>query len=146
MRRLAVSAPAVILVVVTHMALGAGWYAAFEEPWLDAIGKKASDFEAVNPAIYALPVIAAIGGLLLVAWIMSLRGDNTPGGGVLIGLAVWAATVGPFALVHNAFSGFPLDLTLIDGTVELLSFVTAGLIIGASRRRHVPASVVVATR
>jgi hypothetical protein len=37
-----------------------------------------------------------------------------------------AATIVPFALVHNPFTGFPFSRTLIDAGLEALSLTVTG--------------------
>ena len=67
--------PALVLVVVAHLILGAAWYVVLEEPWLAAVGKTAEQVPAGSPALYALPVAAALLNAWLVAWMLD-RSDT----------------------------------------------------------------------
>jgi|Tabmets5t2r1_1033131.scaffolds.fasta_scaffold78082_1 Protein of unknown function (DUF1761) len=114
------------------LLLGAAWYAALAEPWLAAVGKTAQQVPAGSPALYALPVAAALLNAWLVAWMLDRSGRRGALAGVGTGLAVVAATIVPFALVHNAFAGFPLRLTLIDAGLEVVSLAVTGWIVGVA--------------
>jgi hypothetical protein len=127
--------PALVLVVVAHLILGAAWYAVLEEPWLAAVGKTAEQVPAGSPALYNLPVVAALLNAWLVAWMLDRAGRRGAVAGVAAGLGVVAATIVPFALVHNAFAGFPFSLTLIDAGLEVVSLAMTGWILGVTAAR-----------
>jgi uncharacterized membrane protein len=127
--------PALILVVIAHLILGAAWYAVLEEPWLAAVGRTAEEVPAGSPVLYALPVAAALLNAWLVAWMLDRSGRRGAVAGVGAGLGVVAATIVPFALVHNAFAGFPFSLTLIDAGLEVVSLAVTGWILGVAARR-----------
>ena len=101
-----------------------------EEPWLDAVGKTAQQVPAGSPMLYTLPVAAALLNAWLVAWMLDRSGHRGALAGVGAGVSVVAATIVPFALVHNAFAGFPINLTVIDAGLEVISLVVTGWILG----------------
>jgi hypothetical protein len=124
--------PALVLVVVAHLLLGAAWYVVLEEPWLAAVGKTAEQVPAGSLALYTLPVAAALLNAWLVAWMLERSGRRGAVAGVGAGLAVVAATIVPFALVHTAFAGFPFSLTVIDAGLEVVSLAVTGWILGVA--------------
>ena len=129
--------PVLVLVAVAHLALGAAWYVVLEEPWLAAVGETAEQVPAGSPALYLLPVAAALLNAWLVAWMLDQSGRRGALAGISAGLAVVAATIVPFALVHNAFAGFPFALTVIDAGLEVISLAVTGWILGvAAARAH----------
>jgi hypothetical protein len=131
---------AVVAVVALNMVVGAAWYGTLADPWLAALGKGMADFEGQSPAIYLLPMLASIVNALILATVMQLADEVTPAGGLKWALLLWAGLVLPYALVHNAFSAFPLTLTLIDGGGALLTLIGDGLILGLVRPRALTAS------
>jgi Protein of unknown function (DUF1761) len=130
--------PALVLVVVAHLILGAAWYVVLEEPWLAAVGKSAEQVPAGSPVLYALPVAAALLNAWLVASMLDRSGRHGAVAGAATGLGVVAATIVPFALVHNAFAGFPFSLTLIDAGLEVVSLAVTGWILGVAAGRAHP--------
>jgi hypothetical protein len=130
--------PALVLVVVAHLLLGAAWYGLLEGPWLAAVSKTAEQVPGGSLALYALPVAAALLNAWLVAWILDRSGRRGALAGIGVGLAVVAATIVPFALVHNAFAGFPFALTVIDAGLEVVSLAVTGWILGAAAQRAHP--------
>jgi hypothetical protein len=131
---------AIAAVVVLNMVGGALWYGALADPWMSAIGKGMADFEGQSATIYLLPILASILNAVLLATVMQLADEVSPAGGVRWALLLWVGLVFPYALVHNAFSGFPIALTLIDSGLALLTLVGDGLILGLLRPRAVAAS------
>ena len=103
---------AIVAVVVLNMVAGAAWYGLLADPWLSAIGKGMTDFDGQSALIYLLPILASILNALILATVMQLADEVTPTGGVRWALLLWVGLVFPYALVHNAFSAFPLTLTL----------------------------------
>ena len=99
---------------------------------------QATRLPAGSPVLYALPVAAALLNAWLVAWMLDRSGRRGPVAGVGAGLAVVAATIVPFALVHNAFAGFPFTLTVIDAGLEVISLAVTGWILGAAAARAHP--------
>jgi hypothetical protein len=130
---------AIVAVVVLNFVAGAAWYGALADPWLSAIGKGMADFDGQSPMIYVLPILASILNALILATVMQLADEVTPTGGVRWALLLWVGLVFPYALVHNAFSAFPLTLTLIDSGLALVTMVADGLVLGLMRPRAVAA-------
>jgi hypothetical protein len=122
---------AIVVSVIAHFIVGATWYGVFAEPWMNAIGKKMEDFAGQTPLIYLIALVSATVLTLTTIKAMDLANERTIAGGVKWAVLLWLCLSFMYGWVHNAFSGYPFTLTLIDAGQELVAAVLTGVIVGA---------------
>lgn len=129
--------PAVLVAAVAIFILGGLWYSPllFARPWVALSGKTEADIKAAAPG--ALPfVFVFICGLataLAMAIILNHFRPLTAGRGALLGILAWAGFAAATSFGTATFSGTPRALWAINSGYNLVSFVLAGLILGAWR-------------
>jgi uncharacterized membrane protein len=129
---------AVLVAGIVIFLLGGFWYspALFAKKWVALMGKTE---EELKPAPGTMPVkfgLAFVCGLL-VAWTLAVVLNHfaplTPWRGAALGVLCWIGFTGATSFANAIFSGKPKMLWAIDSGYNLVSFVIAGLILGAWR-------------
>ncbi|MFC5407429.1 DUF1761 domain-containing protein [Cohnella soli] len=122
---------AVLAATVMTMVLGFLWYSPvlFAKPWMKEIGLKAENMSGGGAATYVLTALTAIIGTWVLAALLTLT-DGTVGSGVCVGLLVGVAITVKIGM-NYLFEGRSLKLFLITVSYHLVTFVLAGLILGA---------------
>ena len=120
---------AVVVIVLLHMGIGAAWYGLLANPWMEAVGKTEAEFAGMSPAIYLLPIVAALLNTWVLAVLLDRLGRRSLVSGTGAALLLWVGLIVPYDLVHNTFSAFSVSLTIIDTGGELLSLLATGIVL-----------------
>lgn len=123
---------------LVQFMLGAGWYTAFANPWMAAIGKTEAQLMAEHGAS-PLPYIFALVGALIVAytiaWLLPKVDAESAGGGAKTGATLALALIATTLATNYGFEARSLSLWLINTGYMLIGMAVMGAIIGAWRKK-----------
>ena len=129
---------AVWILVMVHMLVGWGWYAAFGEAWLNLNAKTMTDIEqSHSPVPYVIAIVAAIIINYALAWLIARQNAHSAGCGLAIALICWFAFLFVNYATISAFSAFetnPWPLVFINMGRPFIAFAISGLVLGAWRK------------
>lgn len=122
---------AVIVTVVLHQILGFLWYsvAPWAVPRLEALGKPASDVNAVDPVALGLDIVGWILAAYVVAWLIQKTGVNSAGGGAMLAVILWLGLALPTLVPHYAFAGLQTIVTVVDAANVLVALLITAIIL-----------------
>ncbi len=123
----------VLIAAAASFALGAAWYMALSEPWMDAARiKRGADGKPEggdDPKLYLLTFLMQV----LVAGMMrhtfALSGVDSVGKGIVAGLGIGLFFITPWLVINNLYGGRPFKLSLIDGGYVTLGCAVMGLVL-----------------
>jgi F0F1-type ATP synthase assembly protein I len=128
---------AVLASGVAIFILGGLWYSViFGKPWMALMGKTEEQIKsaAAQSSIPLMYLMAFVCGLL-VAWVLAVIlthfANPTPLRGAEVGFLCWLGFAGATSFATALFSMQPKKLWLINSGYNLVSFVIAGIILGA---------------
>ncbi|HEV8659121.1 MAG TPA: DUF1761 domain-containing protein [Thermoanaerobaculia bacterium] len=130
---------AVLVAGVAIFLLGGLWYSLlFAKPWLKAMGMTQEEVKAASASTsMPLSYLGAFICGLLIAWVLAIMIKHFPpvsvGRGAVVGALCWLGFAGATSFASSLFSMKPKELWLINSGYNLVSFVIAGLILGAWR-------------
>jgi len=125
---------AIILAVVSSMALGMIWYMALSKQWVSATGKK--EGELMGEGGNATPFIyAAICQFVIAFFIANLTPALMDGvlnayNGALVGVQLWAGFILTAMIINHRYQNMSWKLTFIDGGYLLGVVFVQGIVIG----------------
>jgi hypothetical protein len=129
---------AVIVAVILHQAIGYFWYS--PAPWavarLTALGRPASDVNAVDPAALVVDIIGWLIASYVIAWLIARTGFTTAAKGAMLGALLWLGIAMPTLLPHYLFAGIKPVVTVIDAANVLVACLLTGAIVGGWRRKE----------
>src|SRR5437764_4399800 len=132
-----VNYPAVLVTAIAIFALGGLWYSPllFTRRWVALSGKSEADIKAAapGPMPFILVFICALLTALVMAIILNHFSPVTVLRGALLGALSWIGFAAATSFGTATFSGQPRALWLINSGYNLVSFVIAGVILGAWR-------------
>lgn len=122
----------VIIAALAGFAVGAAWYMALAEPWMEAAKiEKGPDGKPAGTS--PMPFVLAFIAMLLVAGMMrhtfALSGIDTAGKGLVSGLGIGLFFISPWIMINNAYGGRPFKLTLIDGGYAAIGCAVVGFVL-----------------
>lgn len=129
---------AVLTSGVVIFVLGGLWYsrALFAKRWMALMGKSEADLKAGSSGAVPLMLLLVFVCGLLAAWALAVTlnhfANPTPVRGAMVG-GLWLGFAGATSYANGLFSMKPKQLWLIDSGYNLVSFMLAGLILGAWR-------------
>jgi hypothetical protein len=130
---------AVLTSGVVIFILGGLWYSPvlFAKKWIALMGKSEEELKAASTESMPLMLLQAFLSGLLVAWTLAVILNHfhtpTPLRGAMVGAVCWLGFAGATSYASAVFSLKPRLLWLIDSGYNLVSFILAGLILGAWR-------------
>lgn len=120
----------VILAAVASFAVGAVWYMALAEPWMQATAiPRDADGQpegGQDPKVFALTFVMQLLVAGMMRHIFSLSGIDNIGAGAVAGLGVGLFFISPWIVINNAYGMRPLRLSLIDGGYATLGCAVMG--------------------
>lgn len=124
----------VLVAAISSFALGLGWYHwdVFGKSWAGLLGLTKA--EADNTEGLGMTFVAAVVGSFLAATFLSILMSATATDGLLKG-ALFGALTGvalrlTSLLYHNGFSRQPVELTMINGSYDIVQLAIIGAIVG----------------
>lgn len=122
---------AVIVAAVAAYALGAVWYMALSQPWMDAQGFTAEKIRANrSPVPFIVTFAADLVMAFMLAGVVGHLGQVTLRNGVVSALFLWFGFVLTTLASNYTFGRRPLKLLAIDAGHWLLVLILEGAIIG----------------
>jgi hypothetical protein len=123
---------AVLAATLSTMVLGFLWYSPvlFGNAWMKQIDKKKEEMSGGGPVTYILTALTALLGAWILALLLTLTDVTTISSGLTIGLLVGLSISAKIGM-NYLFEGKKLGLFLITIGYHLVSYLIAGLIIGA---------------
>ncbi|MCD9020825.1 DUF1761 domain-containing protein [Cohnella silvisoli] len=123
---------AVLAATVSTMILGFLWYSPvlFGNAWMKQIGKKKEEMSGGGPLTYILTAVTALVGAWMLALLLTLADKTTISSGLTVGLLVGLSISAKIGM-NYLFEGKKIGLYLITIGYHLVSYLVAGLIIGA---------------
>jgi Protein of unknown function (DUF1761) len=130
---------AVIVAGIAYWLVQAGWYTAFRDPYIAALGLTPDQAAEAAKNISAVPYITALLANMVVAYvigIVSLRtGEPTVAHGMRVALVMWMGfVVTNFATMYS-FEQRPFALLAINSGSTLVGMLLSGAIVGAWTRK-----------
>lgn len=122
---------AVLAATVVTMVLGFLWYSVlFGNAWVKQLGKKKEEMSGGVGLTYGLTALTALIGSWVLALLLTMADETTIASGLLAGLLIGIAVSVKIGM-NYLFEKRPLGLYLITIGYHLVSFLIAGLLIGA---------------
>ncbi|MFK7801630.1 MAG: DUF1761 domain-containing protein [Anaerolineae bacterium] len=123
---------AIIIATVVNMAIGAGWYGYFAEPWMAGNGFTKEQIEA-NPS--NTPYIVAGANSLVMSFVLAnvINWTGATGllNGLLTGLLMWVGFTALTMGANHAFESRSFTMWGINSGMYMVSLTVIGAIIGA---------------
>ncbi|MDU9005150.1 DUF1761 domain-containing protein [Sedimentitalea todarodis] len=123
----------VIAAAATSFVLGAVWYMALAEPWMQAAGiRRDADGGpegGQSPVIFAMTFVLQLVVAGMMRHVFSLGGIDTLGAGLVAGGGVGLFFITPWIAINNAYGMRPVSLTVIDGGYATLGCAAMGLVL-----------------
>ena len=132
---------AVWLAGIVFFALGAVWYTALSEPWLDGIGKTREQVAAehgASPLPYVLALAAGIVIAYALARLIPRLGKASARSGAITGAVLALVFVGSAMAMNYGFEGRPVSLWLINSGYVTAGMAIMGAIVGGWKRKMNP--------
>lgn len=131
MNNLKINHAAVWVIVVLGQVIPATWYGIFAEPWMAMNNLTMEQATSGGSAPYIVSIVTSIAFGYMLAWVfVRMRVDSLMDGlktGFIMGFPI--AILGTMTV--NMFSIRPYGLAWIDGGMNLILWVVAGIILGA---------------
>ena len=128
-----------LVTAVLIFVLGGLWYspALFAKKWIAYQGKTEEELRAeskgAGPAPFVFAFFCGLGISIGMAVLLRHFAPVTPVRGALVGLLCWLGFAAPTSFANAVFSMRPKGLWAIDSGYNLVSFVMAGIVLGAWR-------------
>ena len=122
---------AVVIGVVLSNALGFLWYGPlFGKPWMNALGKKASELQA-SPASYVVTVVTSLITMIVLAAAIRAFGSASVVEGAIVGVVLYIGLTGAPTYVGTTFEGRPVTVWYINALYNVVVFGVMGAVFAA---------------
>lgn len=122
---------AIVVAGVVNMAIGAGWYGFFAEPWMEGNGFTRAQIEADADNI---PYIFAVANSLVMPFVLAnvMRWAGVSGlvNGLLMGLLMWAGFTALTFASNHAFESRGFKMWGINAGMYMVGLMVIGAILG----------------
>jgi len=126
---------AIAVAALAMFFLGAVWYGAFGQIWLNFLGKRKEDLNPSSPAPYITAFVGAVLNAFGLAFTLEAFQVTSIDKAVSYGAALAVFFVLATSAKHYAFSGWKWGLFLIDACYDLIGFCVMSVIIVAMTYR-----------
>ncbi|WP_112320579.1 DUF1761 domain-containing protein [Oceanibium sediminis] len=120
---------AVLLAALASFIWGGVWYGAMAKPWMAANELSEDTIDRRNPVPYVIAFIAAVLVAGMMRHILATQGADGLGAGAMTGFGLGLFIVTPWVATNYAFSGRPMNLTLIDGAYATVGCTIMGIVL-----------------
>ncbi|MEM8858570.1 MAG: DUF1761 domain-containing protein [Chloroflexota bacterium] len=122
---------AIIVAGVVNMAIGAGWYGAFAEPWMAGNGFTREQIEAnADYSPYIVAIANSIVMPFVLANVMNWAGVSGLVNGLLLGLLMWLGFTAFTMGSNHAFESRGFTMWGINAGMYMVGLMVIGAIIG----------------
>lgn len=123
----------VIIATAVAFGLGAAYYGALADPWMQAAGiRQGPDGKpeaGQSPAIFIIAFFLQILVVGMMRHVFSLSGIASPGAGLIGGFGIGLFFISPWIALNNLYGMRPIKLTIIDSGYATLACACAGLVL-----------------
>jgi hypothetical protein len=129
---------AVWLAGIAHFLLGAAWYTAFGELWLEGVGKSKEQLMTESgglPTPYIIAVVAALIIAYTLARVLSRLEVRSAAGGALTGALLALGFIGAAIATNYGFEVRPVSLWLINTGYLVVGMAIMGAIIAPWKKK-----------
>lgn len=130
MKELKINHAAVWVIVVLGQVIPALWYMIFAEPWMEYNGLTMEDAQGAGATPYVVSIVTSIAFGYMLAWVFQRMGVQSVMDGLKTGFIMGFPIAILGTMTVNLFSFRAYELTWIDGGVNLVIWVVAGVILG----------------
>ncbi len=134
MQKLKINHAAVWVIVVLGQIIPAVWYGLFSESWLTMNDLSMEEAQDVGMAPYIVSIVTSVAFGYMLAWVFVRMGVSSMVDGLKTGLIMGFPIAILGTMTVNLFSIRPYGLTWLDGGMNLIMWIVAGLILGAWRK------------
>jgi hypothetical protein len=135
-----VNPAAVVVSGLVFWFIQAGWYTAFSQPYMDALGITPEQMKAATEHPSLLPYVTALLADILVAYVISIvmrqSGAVAVSRGIIVALVLWGGIVMTTLATMYSFEQRPTTLLAINGGSSLIGMLACGIISGAWPRKE----------
>jgi Protein of unknown function (DUF1761) len=120
----------------------AGWYSVFLQKWLDGVGRTREwlTSSGLNPAIqYATALLCGFVAATVLSGFIQVSGPQTLWRGIKVAVGAWLGFVLPIWGTEYIVEVRPWSLYAINCGFWLIGLVLMGAIVGAWRKKELPA-------
>ncbi len=126
---------AVIVSGIAFWMIQAGWYTAFGNAWIAAVGITPEMMARAKANPSPLPYIIGLVADIIIAGVIGhvtqQSGELTPARGAIVGFVLWGGILIATLATLYAFEMKPFSLLAINGGCALLGMLLSGVIVGA---------------
>jgi hypothetical protein len=129
---------ALLLATLLYFVLGAFWFTAFRQAWLDGIGRTMQQLAATGRSPFFIYAIALVGTFILalfLSWIIQTTGHQTTKGGIFIAVVTWIGVVLPTWSTEYAFEARGLRILVINTGYILTGMIIMGAVLGGWKKK-----------
>ena len=132
--------PAVLVAAVIQFVIGAGWYTAFQGPWMSATGVTMEMAEHMTGGQIAMMYGGSFVAFALVYYVMAhfvgYMKATTAKAGAQTAFWAWLGYVATSLFVNGVYTLKPFSLWLMDGGYWLISMVIGGILLAVWRKKE----------
>jgi hypothetical protein len=128
---------AILVAAIACFLLAAGWFTAFQQAWLDGIGRTRDALMAagINPALqYGTAFVAAAIVAAAISRVTQATGHQTALRGIKVGALLWLGFVLTTWATEYAFEARSIKILGINAGFWLLGMVIEGAIVGGWKK------------
>ncbi len=126
---------AVVVAGIVFWLLQAGWFTAFSQAYINALGLTPAQVAETQAHPSPMPYITALMSNIVIAYVISMvmlyTGEATAQRGMLTGAVMWMGFVATALATDYSFEQRPFALFAINGGCRLVGMLLCGLIVGA---------------
>jgi Protein of unknown function (DUF1761) len=129
---------AILLATLLYFVLGAFWFTAFRQAWLDGIGRTMQQLAATGGSpffIYAIALVGAFVLALFLSWLIQITGKQTTKGGIFVAVLTWACVVFTTWSTEYAFEARSLRILAINTGYILTGMIIMGAVLGGWKKK-----------
>ena len=129
---------ALLLATLLYFVLGAFWFTAFRQAWLDGIGRTMQQLAATGRSPFFIYAIALVGTFILalfLSWLIQITGHQTTKGGIFIAVVTWIGVVLPTWSTEYAFEARGLRILVINTGYILTGMIIMGAVLGGWKKK-----------
>lgn len=123
----------VIAAAAAAFVIGAIWYGALSEPWMQASGvprdENGQPKGGQNPRIFIVSFVLMLAVAGMMRHMFSYAGVDGLAKGVISGAGIGLFLITPWIALNNLYGMRPVKLTLIDGGYATLGCAAMGLVL-----------------